>query len=75
LDHHFGSGANLSDLESEDISGEDLDQVDGLKSNDGPDSQDQYGNHHQNSIQRGIDAYRVNNIVSKTYLKQKAHNY
>lgn len=33
------------------------------------------GGGYQNSIQRGIDVYRKNNIVSKTYLKQKAHNY
>lgn len=29
----------------------------------------------ENSIQRGAYAYKSNNIVEKTYLKQKAHNF
>lgn len=32
-------------------------------------------NNNLNSIQRGIDVYKKNNIVEKTYLKQKALNY
>jgi hypothetical protein len=40
-----------------------------------PYSSDPSSRNNQNSIQRGISAYRKNNIISKTYLKQKAHNY
>jgi hypothetical protein len=63
---------------SEEDPEEDQDEVDGLNFDqfndpDGGDDPSAFNN--QNSIQRGINAYKKNNIVSKTYLKQKALNY
>lgn len=53
---------------------EEWDKVHDLEQED-KDDVSGFGAGHQNSIQRGIDVYRKNNIVSKTYLKQKAHNF
>lgn len=75
LDKHFGPGAKLSDLDSLDVSLEEIDGVEDLDSNGEPYDSDPSSRNNQNSIQRGIDAYRKNNIISKTFLKQTAHNY
>lgn len=73
LDQHFGKNAkkNLSELDSSDFSEEEEDS----HPEGNPLSSDPSSRNNQNSIQRGIDAYRKNNIARKTYLKQKAHNY